>query len=103
MKAPLTPTLILLNVVGALSYLALASRTWLEPELAGVEVARGGDAFVWFLSAMPILAVFVAINFSVVLFHLFSYLRKRKWRLGAAALSVPILWAIVVYIDFSHH
>jgi hypothetical protein len=103
MKAPFTPTLIVLNVVGALAYLAMASKTWLEPELAGTEVARGGDAAVWFTTALPILAVFVVINCSVVLSQLFTYLKRKEWKLGPAAWSIPAFWAISVCIDFLHH
>jgi hypothetical protein len=44
LKTSLTLRLVWLNVAGAAAYLMMASRCWLEPELAGVEVARGGDA-----------------------------------------------------------
>ena len=59
------------NALGAVAFIYSASKTWLEPELRGENVARGGDAFVWFLSALPILLLFVItdivwVSFAVV-------------------------------------
>jgi len=45
----------LVNVVAAAAFLHFASWTWLEPNLRGEDVARGGDALVWMFSAFPIL------------------------------------------------
>jgi len=45
----------MVNVVAAAAFLYLASWTWLEPNLRGEDVARGGDAAVWALTAFPIL------------------------------------------------
>ncbi|MEO6217941.1 MAG: hypothetical protein ABIO86_18070 [Sphingomonas sp.] len=40
----------------------LASTSWIEPELANVPGANGGDTFVWFATAVPVLALFLIGN-----------------------------------------
>jgi hypothetical protein len=46
-----------INLAAAALFTYLASWTWLEPNLRGEEVARGGDALVWAVAAFPVLAV----------------------------------------------
>jgi len=52
----------LANVVAAAAFMHFASWTWLEPNLRGEDVARGGDALVWMLSAFPILVLAALCN-----------------------------------------
>ena len=47
------------NVAASSAFTYFASWTWLEPSLRGEEVARGGDAMVWAIAALPVLAVSV--------------------------------------------
>ncbi|HVV70759.1 MAG TPA: hypothetical protein VHI52_04550, partial [Verrucomicrobiae bacterium] len=52
----------LANVVASAAFVWLASWAWLEPNLRGQEVARGGDALVWMLAAAPVLALSAVSN-----------------------------------------
>lgn len=47
----------LLNVIATAAFVWLASWTWLEPNLRGEQVARGGDALVWMTGAAPLFGV----------------------------------------------
>jgi hypothetical protein len=66
-RHPKTAGWLALNVIGAAAYIRVASRSWVEPELANVPEAHGGGAaFVWFLGAAPILFAFLVLNLGVV-------------------------------------
>jgi hypothetical protein len=47
----------LANIAASTAFIWLTSWTWLEPNLRGEDVARGGDALVWMVGAFPVLAV----------------------------------------------
>ena len=101
---PKVVAVIVLNVMGVIAYLALASRCWIEPELAGVPGASGGAGAVWFFSAFPILVLFLALDSLWVLSGcLMCYIKKQTWMLHPAFLIVPVNWAVAVVIDFSQH
>ena len=50
-------TWVLINLAASAIFTYFASWTWLEPNLRGEEVARGGDVLIWATAAFPVLAV----------------------------------------------
>ena len=93
--------LLVLNVVGAILYVVAASRGgWAIPEerAAGIRTTTG-EPFIWFLSILPIVAIFFVINVAwgaVILAR-----RQRKGRLFW--LLAAVVWLGAVAIDFAHH
>lgn len=55
----------LANAVGIAVYLTLASRAWIEPEIAYVLGASAGDFLLWGTTALPVLILFVLLHFWV--------------------------------------
>jgi hypothetical protein len=94
--------LLTLNAIGVVTYLKLACPCWIEPELAYVPGASAGDPIVWGLSALPILLLFFVLDFSWGASLGLGYLR-RKTAIHPTVWLVPIVWAVAIYIDFSHH
>jgi hypothetical protein len=91
------------NVVGACAFLLIASRSWIEAELADIPGASGGQAFVWFISIAPILLLFVSLNVTTVCWAIVSRFRHGLWPLSKLCwLSVPV-WLCVVFVDSAHH
>jgi hypothetical protein len=103
-RHPKTAGWLALNVIGAAAYIRVASRSWVEPELANVPEAHGGGAaFVWFLGAAPILFAFLVLNLGVVAWAFSQRRRGTEWPLSKLAGLVPVLWLGVVIVDFAHH
>ncbi len=86
--------LLMLNAVGAISYVVLASRGWATQ---GIPVA--GEPFVWAISVMPVCAVFLVLN---PIWGAFILARK-QWRTGVIWLGIIPIWLVAVGIDFAHH
>lgn len=89
---------VLLNVVGMVAYLKLASALWVLP---GEEGTPGGpgDAFYWLFLLAPVLFAFAAFN-AVALFFI---MRRVRASAGKAALfiwfAVAGLWVATVVFD----
>jgi hypothetical protein len=91
------------NFVGASVFLLIASRSWIEPELADIPGASGGQGIVWFLSIAPILLFFVSLNFTTLCWAIVSRFEHGQWPLSKLSwLSVPV-WLCVVFLDNAHH
>jgi hypothetical protein len=93
--------LVLVNLVGAVVYDWLVSRTWVIPQEreAGLAPATMGDAFIWMSIAVPILSCFFVLNGgwgTVVLCY-------RQWRSGRLWLVAFLVWLIAFAIDYVHH
>lgn len=84
---------LLANLAGAMGYLWLASRTWIEPELRGEDVARGGDAIIWGMTALPVLITFVIANF------IGSWRRHWDQRSRWPEMLIVALWLAVLGAD----
>jgi len=93
--------LLALNVVGATLYVVAASRGgWAIPEerAAGIHTTAG-EPFVWFLSILPIVAIFFVINLAWGA----SIVTRRDWQRGRLWLLTAAVWLGAVMIDFDHH
>jgi len=87
--------LLILNLIGAARYVAVASRGWAIP---GEPVT--GEPYVWAISIVPVCAVFLVLN---IIWGAFILARK-QWRTGIVMLlSVLPIWIVAVAIDFWHH
>jgi hypothetical protein len=92
--------LLVLNFIGAIVYVCLASRSWAIPQERGLH-SETGEPFVWALSVVPIFAIFFVIN--VVWGALILALARKRWHSGIFwLLSIPI-WLAAVVLDFAHH
>jgi len=104
MKITATAILVSLNVALATAYLILGSKWWwLEPELADEPVAYGGVAFVWFGASCYTLLMVAILNLTFLTVHAYRYVKLRERTLTLAALAIPAVWALTVWIDFAHH
>jgi hypothetical protein len=104
-KRSLAPTLwyLAVNLIGTFTFLVVASRSWIEPELANIPGASGGQGLVWFLTVAPILLFFVVFNIATFGWASTRHFRKGAWPLYKLAwLSVPI-WLCAVFVDNMHH
>ena len=87
------------NIAVSAAFLHFASWTWLEPNLRGENVARGGDALVWITSAFPILLAATLVN----LIWLALVARERRktnvaWPIPAFIL-VTVVWLSALTVD----
>jgi hypothetical protein len=93
-----------LNALGAAAYLAVASLGWVEPALADLPEAHGGGAaFVWFLSAVPVILVFAALNLAVLAWALGAWRKVGSWPFSKLAWLILPLWLCAAIVDFAHH
>lgn len=91
------------NIVGACIFLLLASRSWVGPELANTPGASGGDAFVWFFTAVPILLLFVLFNIAVFVWAGIARHRQHQWPLSWLSWLSVAIWLSAVFVDNAHH
>lgn len=95
---------IALNVLGAAVYLLVASRAWSESALATLTDAdMAGNAFVWFLTAVPIVAAFGLLNLGTLTWAVVKRRADRRWPFSSAVWLVPLVWVGAVIVDFAHH
>ena len=97
-----------LNVIGVIAYVLSSTQGWVEPEAANIPGAAGGGALLWGMTALPTLLAFIVIDVLWLIFESVVCLTRRKGRLGLVYLVIPVvviplMWAIAIYIDFSHH
>jgi hypothetical protein len=98
MAQPIPLALLVLNVIGAIAYVAAASNGWAIPQERG-SVPITGEPFVWFGSILPFVAIFSVLNFAwgaVIL-------ARRQWQGGSLWLLAAMVWLGAVLIDFAHH
>jgi hypothetical protein len=87
------------NVVASATFLHFASWAWLEPDLRGEDVARGGDALVWMMSAFPVLIGAVFANaLWLVLVERERRKTKAAWPVSATVL-IAVAWASTLTVD----
>jgi hypothetical protein len=86
--------LLAVNVIGAIAYVAAASNGWRIPQ-----EPITGEPFVWFISILPIVAIFSVLDLAwgaVIL-------ARRQWQGGSSWLLAALVWIAAVLIDFAHH
>ena len=90
--------LLALNVLGAIAYVMGASHGWRIPEEHGM-IPVSGEPFVWFAGILPVIAIFLPLNFAWGL----GILLRRRWWSGRFWLFSAAIWLVAVVIDFAHH
>ena len=96
---PVPLALFLLNVIGAIAYLARASSAWAIPQEreAGIHSITG-EPFVWFLAIFPIVVFFFVLN---TVWGAVTV--RRQWQAVTFWLLAALVWLGAVAIDFAHH
>jgi hypothetical protein len=99
MAQPIPLALLLVNVIGAIAYLARASSAWAIPQEreAGIHSITG-EPFVWCVAIFPIIVFFFLLNFvwgAVIV--------RRQWQAVGFWLLTALVWLGAVAIDFAHH
>ena len=93
---------IVTNALGAAAFLHFASQTWIQPELRGEDVARDGDAVVWFATALPFaLACLLADLVMLALAVRIGVIQKR-WSPLMVAGATGVVWAVAMAVDVTH-
>ena len=92
------------NGVGLIAFLYVASKTWREPGLRGVEIATSGVALVWALTALPVLLAFFAVN---AVWLCVADRRRNKshadWRPLVVAMGTVAVWVGAAVLDQFNH
>ena len=94
---------VIFNLIGIGLFLKIASLSWIEPELANEPGASAGDAFVWFLTAVPLLALFALGHLIAACAALTKSWRGRKAQPGLILLPTIALWIGAAWFDNLHH
>jgi len=98
-RAWVTLTILVLNAVGAVGYLVLASNWWWAiPEEHG-EIPITGQPFVWAAATAEILLPFLVLDLAWAAF----IIAKKHWQDGRLLLVAPLIWLAAIVIDFAHH
>ena len=91
------------NAVGFVVFLHFASMTWREPELRGQEIAISGVAFVWAVSALPVLLVLFLVDVVWLSRAIALGFRSRDWRPTMVAMGAGAIWVGAVALDQINH
>jgi hypothetical protein len=90
--------LLVLNAIGAVVYVVLASDSWAIPQEAGLH-SRTGEPFIRALSVLRVFGVFSLINLTWGM----RILACRQWQGGSLWLLAALIWWVAVVTDFAHH
>ena len=91
------------NLAATALFLVVASVSWVEPELKDVPGASGGAPIVWALTALPIFALALVLNLSVLAWAAWVRRREGAWPLGHIAWGSLLFWVAAIFIDSSRH
>ena len=92
-----------MNAIGIVVFLALASRAWIEPELADVPGASGGDAFVWAGLVFPVLGFVALAHIAFAAVALRRLVKAKQWGEPAVLILSSIAWFVALLFDIAHH
>lgn len=95
--------LLAFNIFGAILFLLTAIPLWAEPEVADIPGAGAGSPFVWVLMALPIVLVALAVNVVFLIRIGLAATRGRPTLFVTWHLAIPVIWTVVLYIDFGRH
>ena len=90
--------LLALNLVGAVVYVCLASRSWAIPRERGLH-SETAEPCILFLCVAPIVAILLVVNFILGALILV----RRPWPRGYFLVVTAFIWLLAVVIDFAHH
>jgi len=91
------------NVAGVLLFLALASTSWVEPEVRDIAGAAGGGAVVWGVTALPVLGFAALVVAGRLLWAILHALRSGRWQSAAIVFFTALLWVGAALFDNSNH
>jgi hypothetical protein len=94
---------LLANLFAAILYLGVASISWIEPELAEFPGASGGAGLVWFMTAVPVFLLSVALNLGALARAYAIRRREGLWPASGWAWLLVLLWILALYLDNSRH
>src|SRR5579863_8476691 len=105
MKSPSLANVLIVaaNLVGVAAYLYFSVPLWAPEEFANIPGAGAGGPIIWGLTALPVFAISLPLNFVWLASACFVFLRRRSWFIRPIYAIVPLAWVIAVYVDYSHH
>jgi hypothetical protein len=89
------------NVVGAAAFLWFASKTWIEPALRHEDVARGGDAILWAVTALPVLIAFLVLDLIWLTLVMVKLAKSQAWHSALPVAAMGLLWLGVIFADLA--
>ena len=94
---------LVIDTIGIVAFLVLASRSWIEPELADVPGASGGDAFVWAGLVFPVLGIVALTHIAFAAVASRRLAKAKRWREPAVLILSSIAWFVALLFDNAHH
>lgn len=91
------------NALCATVFLVLAVSLWAQPEVADIPGAGAGDPLIWGLFVLPIFLLCLLVDLVVLCHIVIAGLRRKSIRFSRWHVATPVLWAAVLYVDYSHH
>ena len=91
------------NAVGAVLFLYLASKTWIEPELRNIPGASVGNTISWSLTALLVALLFLLINFTWLVRIILRAVRDKAYLSLVVVSFVGVVWIATAYFDNLHH
>lgn len=91
------------NLAGVAVFLAVASDYWVEPEVADIPGASIGNAFGWFLYAVPILGACVLANLLWLMRAVRNEPVARWWWPVLLFVAMLGCWVVAYLFDNAHH
>jgi len=89
------------NIVGAGTFLWLAARTWIEPELRHDDVARGGDGVLWTVTALPVLIAFLVLDLVWLTLVVVRLAKTQAWPSASPLAATTLLWLSAIFVDLA--
>lgn len=96
-------TYLAINALGVAIFLFVASRFWIEPELADVPGANVGNAFGWVLLAAPIPILFLFGDLVWTMMKMRGAGLASRARYTALTLAMLAGWSAAYLFDNAHH
>jgi hypothetical protein len=97
--------LLAFNGASMLLFLCIAVPMWADSALAQIPGAGAGagDPIIWVMLALPVFLICALVDAAFLIYALVAAIRRKPQPLVRWHLLIPLAWAVVLYIDFSHH
>jgi hypothetical protein len=102
-RTQVTLAWVVVNTLVAAVFLAIASFSWIEPELEHIPGASGGQGLVWFVTAVPVFALAVFMNVAAMAWAFALRWRRGVWPATSFVWVNVALWFAVLLMDNSRH